>query len=200
MPPPNPTETRGSFTQMLQAARDGDNEAQGRLLEPCRRRLLCFAKQQSRKMLQSKASPSDAVQESFLQALQVIDTFAGCTPDQMLAWLRIILTNNLRVLSKQFNTAKRQVQREVPGQPALLESNSGLAVSSTVEAVLRHEQIERLDKAVERLPDHYKEVVRLRNSDNRSFEEIGCKIGRTAEGVRKLWRRALAELNHQLAG
>lgn len=200
MPTPNETEPEDAFRELLQAARSGDKKAQGRLLEVSRRPLLYFAKRYSRRTLQSKVSPSDVVQEAFLQAVKEINTFEGCTPDDLFAWLRVMVRNNCGVVAKQFDTSKRQVQREVAGRTTLFEAEPNLAVPSAGEEAIRQEEFERLDNAVEWLPDHFKAVVRLRNGENRSFEEIGRTIGRTAEAVRKLWKRALAELNRRLAG
>src|SRR5438034_10896481 len=111
--PAKPRLTHGfdQFDQLLQAARQGDKDAQGRLLEAFRRPLLRLARRESHPTLQSKAGASDAVQEAFLQALREIDTFRGCTPDQLLAWLRVILANKLATFSRRFGAEKRRVQR-----------------------------------------------------------------------------------------
>jgi RNA polymerase sigma-70 factor, ECF subfamily len=194
------TEPADAFEPLLQAARRGDKDAQGRLLEMCRRPLLRLARREARPGLQSKAGPSDAVQEAFVQALREIDTFRGCTPEQLLAWLRVILTNTLATLSRKFGTSKRQVRREVPGDAAQLHGDPSHAVQSAGETVLRREEAGRLEQALERLPGHYAKVIRMRYGENRSFDEIGRLTGRTAEAARKLCARALAEMGRHLAG
>ena len=72
------------------------------------------------------------------------------------------------------------------------------AAASATDGAIRDEQARLLRQAVERLPDDYGEVVRLRQQEQMSFEEIGRRTGRTAEAARKVWMRAIAEVGRGL--
>ena len=55
-----------------------------------------------------------------------------------------------------------------------------------------------LGKALLELSDEYRQVIQLRNYDGLSFEEIGQCLGRSAAAARKLWGRALKQLQEIL--
>ena len=52
--------------------------------------------------------------------------------------------------------------------------------------------------ALARLPEHLRQVVRLREQNKLSFEEIGRRMGRTALAVRHLWLCAVGDLGREL--
>jgi RNA polymerase sigma factor (sigma-70 family) len=49
-------------------------------------------------------------------------------------------------------------------------------------------------QAINRLPSRYREVVRLRNLDRLSFDDVGRRLGLSAGGAQKLWSRAVERL------
>jgi RNA polymerase sigma factor (sigma-70 family) len=55
-----------------------------------------------------------------------------------------------------------------------------------------------LCRALEQLPDEYRLVVTWRNFDYLPFDEIGRRLGRSAEAARKLWVRAVEHLQQRL--
>jgi RNA polymerase sigma-70 factor (ECF subfamily) len=61
-----------------------------------------------------------------------------------------------------------------------------------------HEQAEALRRAMGRLPEEYREILRLRYEEGRSFEEVAQSLGRTPNAVRKLWARAVGRLRQEL--
>ena len=101
-----------SFDQLLTAAREGKREAQGRLLEAFRRPLLLLARKQLRSRVQAKGDASDAVQDVFLKAIEDIPSFSGCTPAQLMAWLRAIVTHTTTNFMRHYRTGKRGLERE----------------------------------------------------------------------------------------
>jgi len=184
----------------LAAARGGSREAQGRLLELCRQYLLHVANAELDSQLQVKAGGSDLVQETFFEALRIFERFQGESPVQFRAWLRAILVNKLDDFARHYQaTAKRQIGKEValaagsqpgPEPAACLPSPSSVAVHS--------EQAVALTAALSRLPEHYRQVIVLRQIEDLSFEEMAARLGRTSEAVRKLWWRAVQQLQQEL--
>jgi len=55
-----------------------------------------------------------------------------------------------------------------------------------------------LKGALKRLPEDHHEVIWLRRHEQRSFEEIAARRGRTEAAARKLWLRALERLKQEL--
>lgn len=187
------------FEALLEAARSGDKQAQGRLMETCRPQLLFLARRRLNLHSQIKGSGSDVVQDAFVKALREIETFEGCTPEQWMSWLRVILHHTMANFQRQYRTVKRQAGREVPTEAATIREDPRHAVSSASSAVIHREEGEQIQQALERLPDHYIQVIRMRIEENLSFEEIGRRTGRTSEAARQIWRRAVAEVRRLIS-
>src|SRR5262249_13520137 len=144
--------------------------------------------------LRAKGGASDLVQDTFLEAQKDFGRFQGTTADELRAWLGAILHHNLANFGRQFRaTDKRDVAREVPFDP----DDSRLQLAAFLKAgspspssqAMRDERVQVLQQALERLPDHYLQVILLRERERRSFEEIGQLLNRSPEAVRKLWAR-----------
>src|SRR5689334_22576253 len=84
-----------NLESQIRDARRGSQEALGRLLEGCRQYLLLVANEQLDAELRDKLGPSDLVQDTFADAQHDFPQFHGHTRQQLLAWLRRILLNNL---------------------------------------------------------------------------------------------------------
>lgn len=92
----------GSIEELIDKARGGCAECFGRILEGCRQYLLLIANQEFDSQFRAKLGASDLVQETFLEAHQDFSRFDGRTEDDLLAWLRQILLNNIRDAARQF--------------------------------------------------------------------------------------------------
>jgi RNA polymerase sigma-70 factor (ECF subfamily) len=186
----------------LSAACAGSREALGQALEGCRRYLQQIAQQELDAELRAKASPSDLVQETFLEAQRAFEHFQGTSEAELLAWLRQLLRRRLAKLRRRYHTTKRRVAREV----ALDAGSSSADPAGKVPAdmpspsgqAMEHEQDQALQEALQRLPDDYRRVIIWRYQEERSFEEIGQLLGRSPEAARKLWTRAIERLQQEL--
>jgi len=193
----------GRVAELLEAARDGSREALGRLLQTCRRYLDLVADCELEEDLRAKAGASDLVQETFLEAQRDFPQFKGTNEAEFTAWLRRILLNNLANLRRRYRqTDKRQVALELSldaGSPlgdltAALDAGS----STPSKSAMRHELLARLERALDRLPENYRRAILWRQVEQCTFEEIGRRLGSTAEAARKLWLRGLERLQREL--
>jgi RNA polymerase sigma-70 factor (ECF subfamily) len=182
-------------------ARQGDREALGRLLDLCRHYLLLVANKQLTPALWTKVAPSDVVQDTLLEAGRDFPGFVGGSEEELLAWLRGILHNNVLNVRRRFETAKRQVDREVPLEECpnneLLEGLPSPTESPSREVQAR-EQDAQLQWAIRQLPEHYRQVILLHSTENLTFAQMAEKLGSTTDAVRKLWGRAIEELTKLL--
>ena len=191
--------------RLMAAARAGSREALGRALEDCRRYLLAVAERQLEPELRAKGGASDLVQETFLEAQRDFGQFQGSSPDELRAWLRQVLNHNLGAFTRRFRaTSKRAVGREV-GLPAgdtsgWLEAGPAGSTLTPSGVAIEHEQALALRRALDRLPDEYRQVVVLRFEEGRSFEEIGRLTGRSPDAARKVWARAMERLRQEWEG
>jgi RNA polymerase sigma-70 factor (ECF subfamily) len=189
----------------LPAAHAGCREALGQALEACRGYLLHVAERELDPELRAKGGASDLVQQTFLEAQRDFAHFQGNTEADLLAWLRHLLRHNLGKFRRAYRrTQKRGVGREVSLDAGRAGGPRGEEVpadgSSPSEQAVQHEQDEALERALEGLPEDYRQVIRLRYKEDRSFEEIAGLIGRSAEAARKLWARAVKRLQQELEG
>jgi RNA polymerase sigma-70 factor (ECF subfamily) len=193
--------------QLLGAARGGDDEALGRLLELYRSYLGLLARLQGRRRLQGRLDPSDVVQDAFLKAHRHFAQFRGTTEAELLAWLRQILATTLANLMRHYQgTACRDVGLERELGAELDSSSQALAAgllargSSPSDRAARREQAAVLAEALDRLPEDYREAVILRHLEGLTFPEVAGRMGRSMDSVKKLWVRALARLREVMGG
>jgi RNA polymerase sigma-70 factor (ECF subfamily) len=189
------------IAQWLPSARAGSREAVGQILEACRSYLLKLAGKNLEPGLQSKSDAWDLVQETFLAAYQHFDQFRGSTEAELLGWLRQTLLNRLAKLRRRFCAShKRRLDAEVSLEASAACERSWLAdvgPSPSAEAI-RDEDGEAVQKALQRLPGDYQQVILLRINEGLSFGEIGRSMGRTPNSVAKLFARALRGARREL--
>jgi RNA polymerase sigma-70 factor (ECF subfamily) len=193
---------RGSSSCLLiERARLGDRSARDRLLDEYRNYLRLLARTGLDAALYEKADPSDLVQETLLKAHQHFAQFRGGTAAELATWLRQILARNLTDLARRYHgTEARRVGRECSLEELLDQSSLALGNliaaggTSPSEDAQRRELNLVLADALADLSDDYREVIVLRSLEERDWEEVARRMGRTAGAVRILWARALARL------
>jgi RNA polymerase sigma-70 factor (ECF subfamily) len=185
---------------LLAQARLGSTKALGELFEHCRRYLLLVANETLDSDLRPKGAASDHVQDTFVAAQRDFGQFHGSTEQELLAWLTKILTNRVAKHARRYRRAvKRKVDREVPLDAASDNGPLSLCGGQTpVEAAIVRDEAEQLRAALERLPEHLRQVLILRAWERRPFAEIAVLMQGTPESVRKLWGRALQRLQREL--
>jgi RNA polymerase sigma-70 factor (ECF subfamily) len=185
----------------IEGARAGSSEDLGRIAETYRAYLLLIANRELDGRLRGKVGASDLVQETLLQAQMKFDQFRGGNENELLGWLRTILHNQLIDTSRRYLDAdKRQVGRE---RTLTAGDNSGAlpmparAPSPRAELIGREES-EALARALERLPEEYRQVILLRSWERFSFAEVGQRMNRSEAAAGKLWARAIERLQQEL--
>jgi RNA polymerase sigma-70 factor (ECF subfamily) len=193
--------------RLLRAARAGDPDALGPLLDRYRGYLTLLARVQIGRQLQGKVDPADLVQETFLDAHRNFAGFRGDSEPTFAAWLRGILAGHLaHLLRRYFDTRSRDVHleealvREMESSSSLLDRGLTAADSSPSDRVSRREQALLLADALEQLPADYREVIVLRQIEELPFAEVARRMGRSKDSVQKLWVRGLDRLRLVLAG
>jgi RNA polymerase sigma-70 factor (ECF subfamily) len=191
------------FEQTVAKARGGSAEALGALLERERNYLLWLAGRELDTQVRAKGGASDVVQQTFLSARIAFDQFQGRLPRHLRAWLRRILLNNVaRVHRDYLQTEKRSIAREASLHHEAVSSSPIRALAhqdGTPSSILAHrEEEERLLAVLESLPNDYRLVIRLRYWQRLTFREIGTEMNRSAEAARKLWARAIEQLERKL--
>lgn len=188
-----------SFETQLQAARDGSESALGDLLGRYRKLLKMLVRTQLHGPMQAKADASDVVQDTLMNAVKGFASFQGVTESSLIAWLRTILACQLANLYRHHYAGRRSIQLEQRLDAQLHQSSMALqgalqTDSSPSQQAANEEQLVALADAIESLPEHYRTVILLRYVRGQQFSDIAEHMGRSRDGVRKLWVRALAQL------
>lgn len=200
--PPVDTTALGAITPLLEQARQGSAAALGTLLQALRGYLLLHAEQELPVALRAKLGPSDIVQETAIDAHRDFLDFRGTTPEELYAWLRSILHNNVRDAVRRFEISQKRSTKREESIDVVID-RKGVSVfrssgSPPEHSAMRREDAARVLQVLDRVPADYQTVLRLRYWDGLTFPQIAERIGRTDEAARKLWYRALARLNAEL--
>jgi RNA polymerase sigma-70 factor (ECF subfamily) len=190
---------------LLHQARSGDGAALGNLLEHYRNYLLVLARSQIGRRLQGKVDAADVVQEVFLEAHRHFASFRGDTEGEVLYWLRQILGATLSNLVRHYYGTQcrdvrleRELAAELDQSSELLGQGLAARDSSPSQQASRREQGVLLADALGRLSDDHREVLVLRHLEGLSFPEVARRMGRSVDGTKKLWTRALDRLRRVL--
>jgi RNA polymerase sigma-70 factor (ECF subfamily) len=187
---------------LLAAARGGEPDALGRIFEVARGHLLLLAERELPAELRPKIGPSDLVQETAIEMHRGFARFTGTTAEECFAWLREILRNNTVDAVRHYRERlKRTVDREVSlsahanrGEAAFVDRRRSPDASA-----IRREEADALAHVLPRLPAEERQVLELRYGSGMSFAEIADQLGRSSKTVRKLWFRAIARTQRELA-
>jgi len=195
--------TTSELNRLIDRARGGCGESLGRLLENYRQYLTLVARLQLDGPVAAKCSPSDVVQETFLQAGRGFADFAGRSEGELVAWLRKILASQLAMQIRHFTAQCRDVNLEqqlhadIEGSTIVL---SGLIAGgkSPGESAERRERAVILADALAQLPEDYRAVIVLRHLRGKTFPEVAAEMDRSVDSVKAVWQRAVKRLRELL--
>ncbi|RUL88381.1 sigma-70 family RNA polymerase sigma factor [Tautonia sociabilis] len=197
LPSPAP-ESRFQF--LLREARNGSEEARWLVVQLFRRTMLSIANQEVDSAINPREAPSDIVQETIVEAQRDLDGFHGRTEREMRAWLKTVLTRNIRNMSRKYRTQRRNHYRERPLEHRSVDQAPSIPDPgpSPSTILIHRETAEALERTILSLKDHYRQVINLRCRRGLSYEEIARIMGRSEESTRRLMSRALHELSRRM--
>ncbi len=179
-------------------------ELNGSRLERFRDYLRMLARLQLDPRLQAKLDPSDLVQQTLLEAYQVVEQMRGRSDAEVAGWLRQILAHNLADAVRKYGTGARDVNLERSLEVAVEQCSSRLEAwisgeqSTPEQQAQRQELLLRLAQALAQLPEDQRIAVDLKHLQGLSVEEISERLGRSGAAVAGLLRRGLARLRELL--
>ncbi len=159
---------------------DEDPEA---WLRCCTARFLPVA----RRVSGDDATARDALQASWIIVLEKLYQYRGGTP--ACGWVGTIVRHEAR------HGAERS-SREVP----LLTDRRRSSAASPQEALYRRQLIRTLLEAIDHLPPTYREVLRLRDIQNRSVADVASDLHISRSNVAVRLHRAHGLLRRRLVG
>jgi RNA polymerase sigma factor (sigma-70 family) len=186
---PSPHETTAV---LLTRARAGDGRSRERLFARCLPVLRRWAHHRLPARVRDTGDTDDLVQDVLLRAFRRLDTFEHRGEGAFLAYLRQILLNAIR----------DQVRRAGQGRTSVpLDDSIADHSPSAIEQAIGGEQLERFERAVDRLPEEQRQAVILRIEFGYSNARIAEAMDRPSpDAARMLVTRALANLAKALQG
>lgn len=158
--------------------------------------------------MRSVLDAADIVQEVHIEVFRRIATLEPRTPVAFERWVSTIAVNKLRHAIERHNAAKRcggrvrvsaKSRRVEDTTIALLDHlvDRGRTPSSNAG---RRESLAAMDKAMSRLPEAYRQAIRLVHIEERGLEAAAAEMGRTERAVHALCHRGKKRLRTALAG
>jgi RNA polymerase sigma-70 factor (ECF subfamily) len=198
--PRKPNDSLGSAGASAPGA---EREVNDDALEGFRNYLLRVADRALTPELKTKEGASDVVQDTLVEAHRVFHRFEGRTDAELRAWLGKLLMNQVAHAARRYRgTDKRRLGREVSldfavGGQDLDEALVADHTSPGGQAVRNEEEL-ALTAALERLPERMRQAVLWRHHESCGFDEMGRRLGCSNVAARKLWLRALEQLQGEL--
>jgi RNA polymerase sigma-70 factor (subfamily 1) len=177
---------------LVRRAQEGDREAQGMLFARIYPDILQAARFRLGPALRARLDSLDLAQAALYEAARDLSRFEPQSQGSFRRWLLGILENRIRKLFEFYRARRRDLRREVPlGR----EPPVAAPADSPAQRLLRLEDRERLEAAMDRLSDEHREVIVCRYYLEMPWREIGAQLGgRSPEAAQMLCRRALARL------
>lgn len=188
--------------ELAEAAAQGDRVAAEALLERCLPELRAYVRLRAGALIRARESHSDIVQSTCREVLAHLDRFRFPSESAFRQWLFTTALRKLTHKRDYYQAEKRDVGREEAVEATPLDADRLLACyrgfASPSQAAIAGEQIERIERAFEALPEEYREVITLAKVVGLSRAEIAEQMGRSEGAVKMLLARALAELAERL--
>ena len=180
--------------RLLTAARGGDDDALGELIENFRPMLRADA-MRTLTEVQGRVDASDIVQVTWWSAFRGFPRFEGDV-DAFVGWLRNIHDRNLRDAVRDQHAGKRAIRLEAA--PSAVLPMAPAKITSPSQKLVRIEEQENMEACLALLPAAQKEALRLRYYDGLSIAVIVECMGRSETAVAGLLKRGLSGLRDML--
>ena len=142
--------------------------------------------------LRAREASVDVVQSVCREVLEERSEFEFRGEGPFLCWLLTAAMNKMRDRARFHDRQVRDHNREEP----LLDGRAYAALSPSQE-VMGHEEVERLEAVLDRLPADDREVIVLARIVRLPHADIAEQMGRSTQAVRNLLARALARLGRE---
>jgi len=187
--------------ELVSLAQAGDPSALNHLYRVYGERVRWMVRFRMGKVLRSKLESMDIVQETLVHALRGLGGFTYKNEGDFVRWLSKIAENELRGSLRKLHADKRDIRKVVRFDADRSATGGGDAempapVDYTTPSVImsKRDDLARLEQAIDELKPEYRKVIVLTKIDGLSYNEMGEKLGKSDEAVRKLVSRAMAEL------
>ncbi len=204
---PTPEGNRTTQQLVLQS-QGGDREAFSKLFNRYYPRIRLLVKLHMLDKLKAQVEADDIIQEIYLEVFRNFHKFEYRDPNSFYKWLVTVIGWKIKDFDKYFfKTSKRQPGETLSlnenvrgGESSIRELAESISAgqSTPSQIVMQREGYKMLEKALEKLPTHYREVIRLRHLEQRSAKEAADLLNVKVNAVNVLFHRAQQKLHEVL--
>ena len=181
-----PSET----TRLFDRARDGSSDALAALYRRCAGKLLPLIRLRMGPALRAELESRDILQSVLLKSFEEMQQLKN--PASLMAWLSRIAQNEIRDRLDFQHRQRRDAVRRVPIDETVLELPA--PVRQALSQAILNEQAERLERALEALPEPQREAIVLRKLEELTFPEMATRLGKSEDACRMMFARAMTDL------
>ena len=187
--------------RLVALAQAGDNSALDQLCRVYGERIRRIVRLRMGSEIRSKLDSMDVVQDALFSAFEGLSGFVYKNEGDFLRWLSTIAQNALRDNLDRLHADKRDIRREIPlGSNTRTTARGSVktprAIEPTTPSVImsRKEELDKLEKAMDKLKPEYREVIVWAKIDRLSYREIGERLSKSADAAGHLLLRAMEAL------
>ncbi|MDF1611079.1 RNA polymerase sigma factor [Stygiobacter electus] len=167
---------------------EGDESAFNEIVKKYQKRIYWHARQ----MLGNHLDADEVTQEVLIVMYKKLKTFNF--QSNLFTWIyKIVTTRSINQIRR--NQVKKFFSINDEENPIDIKSDNDI-----IEDLSNKEKIERLNKALEKLPSKQRQVFVMRNFDELSYEEISKITGKSVGGLKANYFHALKKIMGQLDG
>ncbi|MFT4515274.1 MAG: RNA polymerase sigma factor (sigma-70 family) [Planctomycetota bacterium] len=188
------SEMNSETARLLQEASHGGAVAVDSLLTRYLPELHVFIRLRAGSRLLRKEHSEDLVQAVCREVLQDAGTFEYRGERSFKKWLCLTAQHKLYDRARFYGSENRDARRERPMATEPGYYSGYAAFLSASHRAIQVEEVQRLERIFDELPEQYAEVITLAKIVGLGHEEIASEMGKTVTGSRMLLHRALARL------
>jgi RNA polymerase sigma-70 factor (ECF subfamily) len=200
-----PAEGEAEIAELLSKIHAGDQEALAELYARHRDKLRRMVQLRLDHRLAGRVSPSDVLQEAYIDAVKRIDHYFAKPDQSFFGWLRLVVGQRLADVHREHLAQKRDAGQEVPihrGGPGADSACLAACLlgegTSPSHAAGRAESFGRLEEALNQMDPLDREVLALRHFEELSNAETAAILDIQPAAASKRYVRALARLKQIL--
>ncbi len=173
-------------------ALDGNEDAVATLYGLYHQKLVGVAHRRLGHTLHGLMESVDLVQSVWRDVLQALHQFEDRGPDSFFHWLHECLIRKINSKRRFHRAEKRRAKRSTPLPEYDVLPQTTERTPSQNAAM--NDEVAHLMQILEKFPEAQREVLLLRMRDGLTYQEIGERIGKSMEAVKKIYHRSLDRL------
>ena len=194
--------------EALQAAGSERDAVLGDILEGHRRRLLKMVNMRLDPKLRARVSPSDVIQETFVEVSTRVGDYLDDPKMPFFLWLRLLTAQKMVTLYRHHaGVQKRDVRKQVPLQRRAFPDASSVVMAAELAGnltspsggIMRVEARRQIEEALDQMNPQDRDVLVLRHFEELSNAEAARELGIQESAASKRYLRALQRMRKILS-